>query len=290
MSSKMVGGERPALLGEYLRTRRELLQPEAVGLARERGRRVNGLRRSEVAARAGISYQYYLRLEQGRDTQPSDQVLRALREALKLEAESVAYMERLIRLQEGVGRVTAPAISVAQGVAQMLDRWEGTPAYVCDHNFDIAASNELARRLGDGALDPGENVVLHLFAQSRTVHDQAADRREEELVGALRFRSEPFDPRLREIVGTLSIRSERFRKLWAMHSARPAHSGNVTHILEPQGVLNLRYQDFEIPGAPGWTLTALHGEPGSAAAIAVAALAGRSLSWGRQTAKPALAS
>ena len=134
-------------------------------------------------------------------------------------------------------------------------------------------------------------MVLHAFSQRRPGSDEAADRREEELVAALRFRSEPFDPRLREVVGILSIRSDRFRRLWATHSARPAHSGNVTHNLEPEGVVNFRYQDFEISGAPGWTLTALHGEPGSVAAGALAALAGRApSSWGRHAAHSALAS
>src|ERR1700753_3954398 len=119
---------RPDTLGEFLRARREQLTPEAAGLPGGDRRRVPGLRREEVAMLAGVSVEYYLRLEQGRDLHPSDQILHGLATALQLEDDAVAYLHRLAPPAPQTRRRSRPQPRGA-GLQQLIDCWPVTPAY-----------------------------------------------------------------------------------------------------------------------------------------------------------------
>src|SRR5947209_12485370 len=138
---------RPNALGDYLRARRDRVRPEEVGLIAGDRRRVPGLRREELALLAGISTDYYLRLEQGRDQHPSAQVLDALAEALQLDTEATAHLHRLARPTSR--RRARPRVErVPAGIAQLLGQLP-LPALVTSKHMDVLAANSLA-----GALSP----------------------------------------------------------------------------------------------------------------------------------------
>ncbi|MDO9395079.1 MAG: helix-turn-helix transcriptional regulator [Herbiconiux sp.] len=273
-----------APLAEYLRARREQVQPEDVGLPRDEGRRVPGLRREEVATLAGISPEYYLRLEQGRDHQPSDQVLRALARALDLDDDGLSYLLRLSRPWPLVRRFPAPPAAVGEGVLRLLDQLAGTPAYVIDRNHDILAANTLARALAPGFLEPRTNLVVSTFeAAARAIASPTTDEGElaewrsgcEDLVAALRFSGDAGDPRFQEVVGTLSLAHRSFRTIWARHEARAQSSGEVGAHIDPIGWVLFRWQRLEVPGASGHVLTTLFADPGTPAEAALAYLSDR---------------
>src|SRR3954453_5812254 len=150
-------------LSQYLRARRALVRPEDVGLSRGGRRRVSGLRREELAMLAGISPNYYLRLEQGRDRHPSAQVLDALARALRLDAAATAFLHSLTseapapRAREG--RQRAPV-----SIERLIGTWPITAAVVHDRTLDILAANALAVAL-TSALRPGVNALRAMFME-----------------------------------------------------------------------------------------------------------------------------
>ncbi|OII06910.1 helix-turn-helix domain-containing protein [Curtobacterium sp. MCBA15_008] len=262
-------------LGDYLRARRALIQPEDVGLVTLKARRVVGLRRDEVATRAGISQEYYLRLEQGRDRQPSDQVLRALGRALLLDDDALEHMTRLTRLrglQTRSSRTVPFSQPIDAGVRALLGAWDHTPGYVMDGNQDVLAANDLARAMAPGALEPGVNLPLLVFSDAARAADPNWRETAERTVATLRFGADPDDPRLREIVGQLSIRDADFRRLWARHDARPHYVGPVDHWIPPFGRVTLVCQTLLIPGQSGELLVLFHAAAGSVGERALASL------------------
>src|ERR1700744_1985393 len=214
----MASSENP--IGEYLRARRERARPEDIGLPALGRRRVPGLRREEVAMLAGVSADYYVRLEQGRDQHPSAQVLDALAGALQLDDHATAHPHRLAAPAARRRRRPAPRPErVPAGILQLISTWHETPAYVYGRRMDVLAANPLATALAP-YYAPGENLVRAAFLDPRLAdRDDDWDRITEAAVGALRALAGPDtdDPRLIELVGELSICSERFRQLWARH-------------------------------------------------------------------------
>lgn len=260
-------------LGQYLRARRALVQPEDVGLAREPGRRVDGLRREEVARIAGISPEYYLRLERGRDHQPSDQVLVALARALLLDDEATGYMRRLAHAEHlRTPDHTAPGVD--DSVRALLAQWAHTPAFVMDRNQDIILSNSLASALGPGYMEPGANLVLQIFSEASREH--AADwlATAHRVVAALRLHAEPEDPRLQEIVGALTVHDPDFARIWARHDVAVQRTGISRHWIDPIGWVEFCWQNFAIPGSTH-VLVTFWAEPGTPAASAVVYLAAK---------------
>jgi transcriptional regulator with XRE-family HTH domain len=265
------------LVGEYLRARRELVPPQDVGL-HDLGsrRRVRGLRREEVALLAGVSTDYYVRLEQGRDQHPSPQVLDALARALQLDDDAAAHLHRLAAAPPGRRRRKAVRPEkVPAGIVQLIGSWGQTPAYVCGRYMDVLAVNPLAAALMPWYVK-GENLVRAAFLDQR-VRDMYGDweRVTESTVAGLRALVGPDvdDLRLNELVGELSVRSERFRQLWARHDARPKRSG-TTRIDHPLvGPVELSYERFPIPGTDRQTLGVYHTPPASPSAQALALLA-----------------
>jgi len=261
-------------LGEYLRARRALVQPTDVGIVSLTLRRVAGLRRDEVAQRAGISPEYYLRLEQGRDRQPSEQVLHALGRALRLDAAAVEHMRRLVRIQTGdlPSDVPAPPGPVMTALAGLLDQWTGTPAYIMDGNQDVLVVNPLARAMTGGGLRPGLNLPLAVFSPFARAAMEDWPEAAERTAATLRYGSDPRDRRLQEVVGTLSVRDPDFRRLWARHDARPYLNGSIEQEVHGHGRVTLRCQTLEVPGPRRHVLTAFHAPRGSAGATVLEAL------------------
>jgi transcriptional regulator with XRE-family HTH domain len=264
------------LIGEYLRARRELVPPEDIGIPGFSGRRrVPGLRREEVAMLAGVSSDYYVRLEQGRDQHPSREVLDALARALQLDGDATAHLHRLAAPPARRRRKIPRPEKVPAGILQLIATWTQTPAYVQGRYMDVLAANTLAAVLVPFCVK-GENLVRAAFLDPR-VRDMYGDWEHvtETTVAGLRALVGPDvdDPRLNELVGELSDRSERFRQLWARHDVRPKRSGS-TRINHPLvGPLDLSYEKLTIPGTDRQTLGIYHAAPGSASAQAITLLA-----------------
>jgi transcriptional regulator with XRE-family HTH domain len=265
------------LLGEFLKARRALLRPQDAGLPEFGRRRVSGLRRDELALLAGVSEAYLVRLEQGRDRHPSEQVLDALARALQLDADTTAHLHLLAR------RTAAPARPrrrrgserVAPGTQALLDAWSGMPAYLIGRRVDVLASNRLAVALSP-FYRPGGNLVRAIFrddeARSFFVDWEAVAR---QAVASLRAAAgaDVDDPALTELVGELSLHSEDFRRLWARHDARPT-TQQVKRLLHPLvGPLELRRHALSVAGADGQLMLAYQPAPGSPSERALALLA-----------------
>ncbi|MEV0219850.1 helix-turn-helix transcriptional regulator [Streptomyces sp. NPDC050704] len=262
-------------LGEFLRARRALVRPQDAGIRGGGLRRVPGLRREEVAMLAGISADYYLRLEQGRDRNPSLQVLEALADVLNLDADATAHLIGLTRARPSLarrkprsadrGRAARKPEPVPPGILQLIDGWTSNPAYVENRFSDVLAANALARALSP-KFTPGTNILRAVFLDDT---ERELLRNWEELteagIAALRANVGPDvdDPRLVELVGELSVRSERFRHLWGRHDVRPKHP-RVSRLRHPKvGDIELQSNKMDIRGTDGLILKVFHAEPGS---------------------------
>lgn len=257
-------------LGEFLRARRHVCQPEDEGIFREPGRRVPGLRRDEVARLAGISAEYYLRLEQGRSARPSDQVLNALARALHLDLDSRQY---LFRLASGdLPSPVVPAAESADRIARILGQWIHTPAYVSDSNRDIVAANPLASSFGHGGLSAGSNVVLDLFndRMKRTLLEWEPMTLSS--LAGLRRDADPFSPRLKEITDALSGDSD-FVQMWARYDVSGPEDAHIHMVVKDVGTLKIDVQNFAVRSMPGYLLTVLSAPPRSLTGVVFAHLA-----------------
>jgi transcriptional regulator with XRE-family HTH domain len=263
---------RPNALGEYLRARRELTDPADVGLSVAGVRRTPGLRREEVATLAGVSADYYLRLEQGRDRNPSQQVLEALARVFGLDATATQYLLSLSTARPARPRQPRREV-VPVGIRQLLDVI-GLPAFVESRMFDVLAANRLATALSP-RIRPGENRLRSMFLdeEEQDLHP-GWERLSGGMVAAFRtsLGAEVDDPRLAQLVGELSLGSELFRQLWARHDVKPL-AGGLTRMRHPQvGMLELRREKLPIGDSGGQLLVIYHAEPGSETARALALL------------------
>jgi len=256
-------------LAEFLRARRTMVRPEDVGLDPGERRRVVGLRREEVARRAGISPDYYVRIEQGRGHRPSRQVLEAIAQALLLDPPATVHLLRL-------GEASAvPAVRrterVQSGIGQLLETLDGTvSAFVQGRFMDVLAANRLATALSP-SFTAGSNVLRSAFLDPavRELYDDW-DQVVAEAVAGLRASvgARTDDPRLARLVADLSEHSDSFRALWARHDVLPK-VGGVRRLRHPVvGPLDLRHEKLVITGAAGQLLVIHHPEPGSESAFA----------------------
>ena len=263
-------------LGDFLRSRRARIRPEEVGLASHGRRRVPGLRREEVAQLAGVSVDYYIRLEQGRGPSVSDAVLDAIARVLRLGEEEHAYLYAVARPQKKrERRRTAPR--VRPGIQVLLDGMAHNPAFVLGPAMDVLAWNALADALsGFSRIPPARrNIVRHLFLDpdGRTVYpDWAAVAAQTVAHLRLNAGARPDDPGLSELVGELSLKSEDFRRLWADHQVKACMYG-VKRVRHPvAGLLTLPYESLSLPSEPDQTIVAYTPEPGSETAERLALL------------------
>jgi transcriptional regulator with XRE-family HTH domain len=266
-------------IGEFLRARRELVRPEDVGLPNAGRRRVPGLRREEMALLAGVSADYYTRLEQGRDQHPSEQVVEALARALQLDDDAAAHLRQLAHPIQRRPRLRGDdptAEPVRPGVQALLSAWGHTPAFVTGRHLDVLGSNPLAR-----ALSPmhavGSNLLRSVFLDpsARDVHpdwDGFATR----IVATLRAAVGPNldEPGLADLLAELNAGSEEFRSLWGRYLVRDRADGLKRFVHPLVGTIELPYETFSVngAGAEGQILVAYHAEPGSPAARALALL------------------
>ncbi|MBZ5737916.1 helix-turn-helix transcriptional regulator [Nocardioides mangrovi] len=260
-------------LGDYLRARREQVTPDDVGLPTHGVRRVPGLRREEVAMLAGISADYYLRLEQGRDRNPSVQVLESLSGVLQLDETATAYL-----LQMGAPRPRSRARrarreTVPPGIAQLLEV-VGLPAFVEGRYLDLLAANALATAVNPN-VRVGENRLLSIFLDpaERAIHPDW-ERTAPRLVAGFRNRigGDVDDPRVVQLVGELSLASEEFRQAWARHDVKPVQSRSIRMDHPQVGEITLSMSKLAIEGTDGLMLVVQHPEPGTDAVEKLALL------------------
>jgi len=232
---------------------------------------VAGLRREELATVAGISSEYYLRLEQGRDKNPSAQILDALARALQLDIKATDYLHQLAGpagRRRGHAGIEVPADDTRELIEQFA-----MPAIVAGRCLDVLAANSIARALSPG-FAPGQNFLrwrlLEPAARELYVDwDEATDV----AVSGLREAavSDPDDPRLGAMIDELSALSERFRELWAR--ADVGYRITVIHMRHPVvGDLYLRSNRFNIPHSGGQHMLTYRAEPGSDSAEVLDAL------------------
>jgi transcriptional regulator with XRE-family HTH domain len=263
-------------LGEYLRARRELVDPRDVGLRVAGVRRTPGLRREEVATLAGISADYYLRLEQGRDRNPSPQVLESLARVFGLDATATQYLLGLAAARPARPRRRPRPQPVLPGIRQLLAALN-LPAFVESRMFDVLAANELATALSPG-IRPGENRLRSMFLDPAE-RDMYPDweRAIAGLVASFRasIGTDNDDPQVAQLVGELSLASDAFRRLWARHDVK-ALAGGAARMRHPEvGLLELRREKLPIGNSGGQLLVIYHAEPGSESARALARLTAR---------------
>jgi transcriptional regulator with XRE-family HTH domain len=258
-----------AELAEFLRRRRGRVQPADAGLEAGGRRRVPGLRRQEVAQLAGMSVDYYVRLEQGRGPRPSRQMLAAISRALRLSDDERAYLYHLAG--EVPGPPPGPPRDVRPGVLHLLDRLDDTPAMVCDASYDVLSWNPMAAALlGDfSALPPGErNLIWRFFTDSRSRrrHDAGAVAAfARESVADLRAAAAryPGDARVRRLVERLRAASDEFAGLWAEQDVAVRRSARKRVRHPAVGWLDLDCESLHDPDRDQWIVlyTAAPGTP-----------------------------
>ncbi len=238
-------------LGDFLRARREQIAPETVGLPSSERRRVAGLRREEVAMLAGISTEYYLRLEQGRDLHPSDQILDALASALQLDDDAIGYLHRLAHPAPPVKKRRPRAQTAQPGIQQLLDAWATTPAHVTGTNGKVVAANRLAVALSPNfAVGANPLRAAFLDPEMRRLYPDWEDLTAKTVSGLRAMISlEAADPELLATIGELSVAADRFRTLWAKRDIRNKTTG-LTRLNHPVvGELKLYYEKMLLPEA-----------------------------------------
>ncbi|MFC8512578.1 helix-turn-helix transcriptional regulator [Streptomyces sp. NPDC057257] len=262
-------------LGDFLRSRRARIQPEEVGLASHGRRRVPGLRREEVAQLAGVSVDYYIRLEQGRGPSVSDAVLDAIARVLRLDETEHAYLHAVARPRRQAERPVTPR--VRPGVQALLDGMERTPALVMDRRMTVLAWNALANAVfgfsdsAPGARSMPRQVFLDPAARDLYPEWQAVAA---QTVAHLRVLAghHQDDRELTSLVGELSLKSEDFRRLWADHQVKECAYG-VKRLRHPvAGLLTLPYESLALPGDGDQTLLVYTPERGSETAERLALL------------------
>ncbi|MFE9561708.1 helix-turn-helix transcriptional regulator [Streptomyces sp. NPDC006487] len=261
-------------LAGFLRTRRARVDPAAVGIPTDSRRRVEGLRREEVAHLSGVSVDYYVRLEQGRATQPSEQVLDALARVLRLDETEREHLYRLARQRHR--RTKAPGGRIRPEVLRVLDLVTGAPAMIMNHRLDVLAGNRLAGLLF-GRPMPGLNIARHLFLEEAERGLYADwEHCTLDVVGHLRLATGqyPEDPRLASLIGELAMGSERFRRLWARADVRARTHGRKAYRHPLIGLLELHQENFALPGESGMELLILSAAPGSPAEDGLRLLSG----------------
>lgn len=258
-------------ISEFLISRRAKVTPAQAGLPSYRKRRVAGLRREEVASLAGVSVEYYKRLERGNLAGASDAVLEALSRTLQLDEAERAHLFDLARATNpGAPRRPRPAQPRVRPVLQrMLDQM-AMPATVSDVLGDLVAGNQLGRALYSPVLDSSQqpaNTARFTFL------DPAAaeffpdwDRVAGDVVARLRSEAgrNPYDQALSNLVGELATRSDEFRARWAAHNVRFHRSGTKRFHHPVVGQLELSYEALPLVGDDGLTLNIFTADAGSA--------------------------
>ena len=260
---------------EFLTTRRAKLSPADVGLPEVGGRRVPGLRRGEVAALAGVSIEYYSKLERGQIAGASSSVLEAIAQALRLDDTERAHLFDLARAADGIptsGRSRRRASKPGTGRPSLywaLDAITGGVAFVRNQQQDLLATNALgrifySRLIGDGGRTPNLARFQFLDPVSRDFYPDW-ELFAHMCVSIMRAEAgrDPHDRGLQDLVGELSTQSETFRRLWGAHDVRTHGAGTKRFHHPDVGELVLAYEELAITAEPGHVLMVYTAEPGS---------------------------
>lgn len=268
-------------ISSFLTSRRARLTPEQAGVPLFDGsRRVPGLRREEVAHLAGVSADYYARLERGKVSGASREVLEALARALQLDDDEREHLFNLVQITQrrSPRRKSANRSTVRPGIQMVLDSIE-TPALVQNARLDRLAFNRMGRALhslpADGSRDRynyAEYLFLDPCAECFHRDFEVAKHNVVALLHAATAR-DPYDRDLIEVVGTLATRSEEFRALWASHDVYRHRSGAKLLTHSEVGDLEFGYESFELSTDPGLVMLVYTVEPGSLTADAMTLLA-----------------
>jgi len=258
---------------EFLISRRDRITPEQVGLPTfgTGPRRVKGLRREEVALLAGVSVDYYTRLERGNLSGASETVLEAIARALQLDDTERAHLFDLARATQAapMRRRRRSPRQVRPSVQQMLDAMAGVPAFVRNARLDILAANTLGRALYSQHFEsPAQppNTARFVFLDERSKSFYLDwDRIAGDAVAILRAEAgrDPYDRGLSDLVGELSTRSELFRTLWATHNVYRHDAGTKRFHHPIIGELTVNWEAMELVADPGLTMFVYTAEPGS---------------------------
>ncbi|UQT55978.1 helix-turn-helix transcriptional regulator [Streptomyces durmitorensis] len=259
-------------LGRFLRARRGQIRPQDVGLRVGTGiRRTPGLRREELATLAGVSVDYYTRLERGRETRPSPAVVTAIGEALQLSADALQRLHELVALAAGQAPAPSPgpAREVRESVRGLLETLRPVPAYVVNRANDLLAANRPGLRLFPGITDwPRErrNITRYMFLHPM---GRSLYRDWEEMAGhsAAHLRAmagaDPDMPELAQLVGELVVKSPEFARLWARYDVR-ARGGGHKHFQHPEvGSMCLNFEVMSIFRTDGQRLVTYQAPPGT---------------------------
>ncbi|MFF4370571.1 helix-turn-helix transcriptional regulator [Streptomyces sp. NPDC001594] len=267
-------------LGDFLRTRRSRLTPEDVALHDYGGRRrVAGLRREEIARLAGVSVEYYTRMEQGRVPNPSEGILDALARALRLTGDGTRHLHQLAR----PARREAGAAADREGgetqrvrpiLRLLLDELRDVPAMVMGRRMDVLALNAAGRALlgdfgasgGPGGGPGGGNIARTTFldpAARELYADWTGCARENVAYLHLEAGRRPQDPELARLIGELSMRSEEFRRWWAEHPVQDKTSGRKRFRHPVVGELELSYETLRAADDADQALITYTAEPGT---------------------------
>ncbi|WP_314147404.1 helix-turn-helix transcriptional regulator [uncultured Leifsonia sp.] len=254
-------------LGAFFRARREQTRPEDLGLEPGTRRRVEGLRREEVAALAGLSTDYYQRLEQGRSARPSHAVLDSIGDALGLDALEREHVGRLARAARSPGARPRRTPDRLPRSARLLLEATALPVFIVSQHLDVLAWNPIAAELlGEpDALPAGDrNVLMLLFSDQALARFADCEAMARDYIGMLRLAvaRDPEHPRAIAVVGALSVRSAEFRRLWARHDVRDRVTGDKT-IRHPRiGEIDIEWDAYPVPGTTGASMIVMTPRPG----------------------------
>jgi transcriptional regulator with XRE-family HTH domain len=289
--------ENRAEVREFLTSRRAKLDPKDVGLPAGTNRRVAGLRRSEVATLAGVSVEYYTKLERGTISGASPEVLHAIAMALRMDDAERAHLFDLAQAASPVARPPrrrSPKRWTPHASLQWtLDAVTVGPAFVRNGRMDLLAANALGRAFYRDAYDmPGQpsNIARFTFLDRRAFDFYPDwDSFAEITVSILRTEAgrDPHNKALHDLVGELSTRNDEFRRLWGTHDVRHHGTGFKTFHHSVVGEMTLAYEGMELESEPGLTLTIYAAEPGSPSAERMQLLASWAASEERDAAAPA---
>jgi transcriptional regulator with XRE-family HTH domain len=277
----MTNTDRSREIREFLASRRARITPDQAGLpVYGANRRVKGLRREEVALLAGVSVDYYTRLERGNLGGASESVLVAIACALQLDEAEQTHLFDLARAANAQpsGRRRAPANRVRPSVQRVLDALIA-PAWIRNGRADVVAANALGRALYaplyDDPVRPANTARFTFLSPQSKDFYRDWDQTARDMVAVLRAAAghDPYDKGLSDLVGELSTRSELFRTMWATHDVLLHRTGTKKLHHPVAGDLDLTYEAFELPSEPGLRMLVYTAEPDTPTAQALDFLA-----------------